>query len=44
MDEPLAGKEHTSALAQLATRSLSDPERQVYTLYDWMLEIYHGRK
>ncbi len=44
MDETLAGKENTSALAKLATRSLSDPERQVYTLYDWMLEIYHGRK
>lgn len=44
MDEALAGKENAKALARLANSNLSDPQRQVYTLYDWLLEIYHGRK
>lgn len=44
IDETLAGKENTKALAKLATQKLSDPERQVYTLYDWLKEIYEGRK
>lgn len=44
IDEELAGKENTKALAKLAKQNLSDPARQVYTLYDWMKEIYFGRK
>ena len=44
MDESLAGKENTKALAKLAKQKLSDPARQVYTLYDWLMEIYEGRK
>ncbi|MCM1538712.1 MAG: cyclic nucleotide-binding domain-containing protein [bacterium] len=44
MDEALAGKENTKALAKLAKQNLSDPSRQVYTLYDWLKEIYEGRK
>ncbi|MBD5534040.1 MAG: hypothetical protein HDQ98_17920 [Lachnospiraceae bacterium] len=44
MDESLAGKENTKELAKLATQKLSDPARQVYTLYDWLKEIYEGRK
>ncbi len=44
IDETLAGTENTKALARLARRELSDPKRQVYTMYSWLCEIYRGRK
>lgn len=40
----LAGKENTMLLSELAQYELTDPIHQIYTLYDWLFEIYNGKQ
>lgn len=44
MDEELAGMENASYLYSLAENFPSDPEHQVYTIYEWLKAIYEGKK
>lgn len=44
MDEELAGMENALYLRSLVHNIPSDPERGIYTVYDWFHAIYHGRK
>ncbi|MCR4896427.1 MAG: hypothetical protein K5891_06585 [Lachnospiraceae bacterium] len=43
-DEELAGPENCQILAKLARSIKADGSAGVYTLYDWLLAIYEGRK
>lgn len=44
MDEELAGAANASYLYSLAENFPSDPEHQVYTIYEWLKAIYDGKK
>lgn len=44
VDEELAGMENASYLYSIAEYSPSDPERHVYTVYEWIKAIYDGKK
>lgn len=44
VDEDLAGKEASAFLYQKADSILSDYDRHIYTLYDWLKLIYDGKK
>lgn len=44
MDEELAGMENASYLYSIAENFPSDPEHQVYTIYEWLKAIYEGKK
>ncbi len=44
VDETLIGMEQALYLYVLADKIAPDPNQTVFTLYDWLTEIYHGRK
>lgn len=44
VDETLAGMENASYLYSIVDSLPSDPSRGVYTAYEWMKEVYEGRK
>lgn len=44
VDEQLAGMENASYLYSIVDSLPSDPERGVYTIYEWLRAIYEGRK
>lgn len=44
VDEHLAGMDHASYLYSIADRLPTDPDRGVYTIYEWLRAIYDGRK
>lgn len=44
MDEELAGEESASYLYDIAGHVPSDPDRGVYTVYEWLRAIYEGKK
>lgn len=44
VDEELAGAENAAYLYSIADSYTGSREQNVYTIYDWLLEIYHGNK
>ncbi|MDE7277145.1 MAG: hypothetical protein K2N98_09895, partial [Lachnospiraceae bacterium] len=44
VDEKLAGLENAAYLYSIVDSLPSDPSRSVYTAYEWMKEVYEGRK
>lgn len=44
VDEELAGSENASYLYSISTNFRGDSEKQVYTIYEWLLAIYNGEK
>lgn len=44
MDEELAGMENASYLYSIADHFPSAPDKQVYTIYEWLKAIYEGKK
>ncbi len=44
VDEKLAGLENATYLYSIVDSLPSDPSRSVYTAYEWMKEVYEGRK
>lgn len=44
MDEELAGMENAAYLLSLLRNIPSDPDKGVYTIYDWFRAIYSGKK
>ncbi len=44
VDEELAGIENASYLYSIADQFPSDPDLQVYTIYEWLKAIYNGEK
>ena len=44
VDEHLAGLDNASYLYSIVDRIPSDPERNVYTIYEWLHAIYNGTK
>ena len=44
IDEELAGKENTIALAEIAENLEDDTAHGIFTIYDWLLAIYEGRR
>lgn len=44
IDEELAGTEYSIMLYKMAHNIKSHVETGIYTLYDWLLAIYHGEK
>lgn len=44
MDEELAGMEHANYLYSVAESYKGDAAKGVYTIYEWLVEIYKGRK
>ncbi|MCI8357465.1 MAG: hypothetical protein HFI51_04875 [Lachnospiraceae bacterium] len=44
VDETLAGMENAAYLYSIVDSLPSDPSRGVYTAYEWMKEVYEGRK
>lgn len=44
VDEKLAGMENAAYLYSIVDSLPSDPSRNVYTAYEWMMEVYEGRK
>lgn len=44
VDETLAGKQNTVWLYNMVDRLPTDPERGVYTFYQWLQEVYAQRK
>lgn len=44
IDEGLAGKENTIELVQIAQTLSDETAHGVFTLYEWMLAIYNGRR
>ncbi len=44
VDEQLAGMENAAYLYSIVDRLPSDPERGVYTIYEWLRAIYDGKK
>lgn len=44
VDEKLAGMENAAYLYSIVDSLPSDPSRNVYTAYEWMKEVYEGRK
>jgi hypothetical protein len=44
VDENLAGMNNAAYLYSIIDRLPTDPEQQVYSIYEWLLAIYHGEK
>lgn len=44
VDENLAGMDNASYLYSVVDRLPSDPDRGVYTIYEWLRAIYDGKK
>lgn len=44
VDEQLAGMDNAAYLYSIVDRLPSDPSRNVYTFYEWLLAIYKGKK
>ncbi|MBR6771033.1 MAG: cyclic nucleotide-binding domain-containing protein [Lachnospiraceae bacterium] len=44
VDEELAGIENAAYLYSLADNYPSNPDNQVYTIYEWLRAVYEGRK
>lgn len=44
VDEELAGYDNALYLAELAKTFKGNPEKGVYTIYEWLLEIFKGNK
>lgn len=44
VDEQLAGPSNALALYSIAAQMVSHEDSGVYTFYDWLLAIFHGRK
>lgn len=44
VDENLAGMDNAAYLYSIADRLPSDPDRGVYTIYEWLRAIYDGKK
>lgn len=44
MDEKLAGAENAILLCQLAGVFGPDPNKHIFTFYEWLKEIYYGRR
>ena len=44
VDEHLAGMDNASYLYSIVDRLPSDPDRGVYTIYEWLRAIYDGKK
>ncbi len=44
IDENLAGLENAAYLYQIVDKLPTDPNRKVYTAYEWFTAIYHGKK
>ncbi|MCH5261703.1 MAG: hypothetical protein J1F42_02215 [Lachnospiraceae bacterium] len=44
VDEQLAGMDNASYLYSIVDSLPSDPERGIYTFYEWLRAIYEGRK
>ncbi|MCR5755144.1 MAG: hypothetical protein K6G30_10080 [Acetatifactor sp.] len=44
VDEDLAGSKNAAILYRLADTMTSHADHGVYTFYDWLLAIYHGKK
>lgn len=44
VDEELAGMDNAAYLYSIADRFPSDPDMQVYTIYEWLKAIYNGEK
>lgn len=44
VDEELAGQENAEYLYTLAKAMPTDPERNVYSFYQWLMAIYEGKK
>jgi len=44
VDERLAGAENAAYLYSIVDSLPSDPSRNVYTAYEWLKEVYEGRK
>ena len=44
LDETLAGIDNSVYLYYLAEKLQPDEKEHVFSLYDWLLEIYHGKK
>ena len=44
VDEELAGMENAAYLYSIADHFPSDPEKHVYTVYEWLKAIYDGKK
>ena len=44
VDEELAGLENAAYLYSLAENFPSAPDRQVYTIYEWLKAVYEGKK
>ena len=44
VDEHLAGINNASYLYSIADRLPSDPDRGVYTIYEWLRAVYDGKK
>ena len=44
VDEQLAGPKNASYLSSIIDYLPTDPEKGLYTIYDWLLAIYKGKK
>jgi hypothetical protein len=44
VDEKLAGMDNAAYLYSLIDNLPTDPDQQVYSVYEWLLAIYHGEK
>ncbi len=44
VDEELAGLENAAALYEIADSVTGDPDRGIYTFYEWLRAVYAGRK
>lgn len=44
VDETIIGMDNALYLYMLAGQIKPDPHANVFTLYDWLVEIYHGKK
>ncbi len=44
VDEELAGIDNAVYLYELAEKFPSNPEKGVYSMFEWLLEIYNGKK
>ncbi len=44
VDEHVLGMENALFLYTLTSRIAPDPKNNIFTLYDWLIEIYNGRK
>ncbi len=44
VDEELAGIENALYLYQLASNMQTDPEEGIYSIYEWLMAIYNGKK